>query len=547
MPSGLGLRERFEKAVARNRTVLISLYFGWFLIPLFFASLTRGFGWWDYFTGDMVLHYGHPITWGNLVQNYLRPLFAGAYVVRPTWSLMYDLQTLLFGGEFWLWYCVKWAGEVAAIALAVGILKRMGCGWASRAAVIAMLAFHHASFTLMLHDPDGWLALGMLAQVWMLLEAEGNLARLSGWSYGVFLALMLATLGLKETGFAFNGALAGFLLLWNPRAWRRVVPMAALLVFWTWRLASALDRTSGFSFGEWMNRFLDQTNRLVPRSPLHVLDAFAIGLLVVSAALAWRWRKEFRGRLIGFCWAASLGILLFTTVPQLVAMRYGIPVVYLLSIPAGLAVESLGRRREAAAAVIVVLYPLFTAGSLYTQELAYQQQFSEFTMSLNEMEAKARLGHELAITGYSGDISGEVRQTVWRFFKHYGYKWYGYDRSREVRVIQEKGVPPGRFALLSFVKPIVLLQERSGDLRNRLERVQAFGPGDMGTLGRLTGRYMALDRLLQRRGKGYWYDYGAALPSTDPQLYVYTFREEGAAPGHWTTEYIPCGRLPGAF
>ncbi|MCC6365265.1 MAG: hypothetical protein IT165_17255 [Bryobacterales bacterium] len=525
---------------------MISLYFGWFLIPLFFASLTRGFGWWDYFTADMVFHYGRPVTWGNLVGNYLQPLFWGSYVVRPTWSLMYDLQTLLFGGEFWLWYCLKWAGEAAAIALAAGILKRLGCGWTSRAAVVALLAFHHASFTLMLHDPDGWLALGMLAQVWMLLEVEGNLALFSRASYGLFLALMPATLGLKESGFAFNGALAGFLLLWNPRAWRRVVPMAALLVFWTWRLATALNRTSGFSFGEWMGRFGDQVNMLAPRSPLHVLDGFAILLLVGCAVLAWRWRREFRGRLMAFSLVTSLGMLLFTTVPNLVALRYGIPVVYLLSIPAGLAVESLGRRRELAAA-IVVFYPLFTAGSLYMQELAYQVQFSEFVTSLNAMEAKARLGHELAITGYSGDISGEVRETVTRFFKHYGYKWYRYDGPRDVRVIAERGLPEGRFALLSFLKPILLLQEQTGRLRNRLERVQAFAPGDMGTLQRLTESYQTLDRLTMRRGKEYWYDYGGALPSTEPLLYVYTFREEGAAPGHWTTEYVPCGRLPGAF
>ncbi|MCZ2146288.1 MAG: hypothetical protein LC126_00765 [Bryobacterales bacterium] len=547
MPSGSGLRQRFTQAVVRNRNIWISLYFGWFLIPLFFASLTRGFGWWDYFTGDMTFHYGQPTTWGNLVGNYVQALFSGVYVVRPTWSLMNDLQTLVFGGEFWLWYCLKWAGEAAAIGLAVGILKKLGCGWTSRAAVVALLAFHHASFTLMLHDPDGWLALGMLAQVWMVLEVEGDVAKFRGAPYGVFVALMAATLGLKETGFAFNGALAGFLLLWNPRAWRRVVPMAGLLVFWTWRLAGALDRTSGFSFGEWMERFGRQVNYLAPRSPLHVLDGAAILLPAGCAALAWRWRGEFRGRLMVFSLVSAAGMLLFTTVPNLVALRYGIPVVYLLSIPAGLAVEALGRRRELAAAGMVVFYPLFTAGSLYAQELAYQVQFSEFVTSLNAMEAKARLGHELAITGYSGDITGEVRKTVTRFFKHYGYKWYGYEGPRDVRVVAERGVPRGRFALLSFQKPIMLLQEQTGRLRNRLERVQAFAPGDMGTLERLTETYKRLDGLMMRRGKEYWYDYGAALPSTEPQLYVYTFREEGAAPGHWTTEYVPCGRLPGAF
>lgn len=526
---------------------MLALYFGWFLAPLFLASMARGFGWWDYFTLDLTLHYGRPVTWGNLLANYLQGLFSGGYVVRPTWALLSDLQTLLFGGEFWQWYVLKWAGEAAAIALAAGILKRLGCGWASRAAVVALLAFHHASFTLMLHDPDGWLALGMLLQVRMVLEVEGDAAKFGRASYILFLALMPATLGLKETGFAFNGALAGFLLLWNPKAWRRLIPMAGLLVFWTWRLGSALDRTAGFSLGEWMGRFGRQVNLLVPRSPLHVLDGAAILLVAGWVILAWRWRGEFRGRLMVFSLVTSLGMLLFTTVPNLVALRYGIPVVYLLSIPAGLAVEALGRRREWVAGAIVVLYPLFTAGSLYAQELAYQKEFSEFVTSLNAMEAKAKLDHELAITGYSGDISGEVRTTVTRFFKYYGYKWYGYGGPRDVRVIAERGLPQRRFALLSFLKPILLLQERTGRLRNRLERVEAFAPGDMGSLGRLAESYKGLDRLLMRRGEQYWYDYGGAMPSTEPLLYVYTFREEGGVPGHWTTEYIPCGRLPGAF
>ncbi|MBL8173227.1 MAG: hypothetical protein JNK48_01070, partial [Bryobacterales bacterium] len=133
-----------------RRTLLTTLYFAGFLLPALLASIVRPFALWDYLTSADLLHFGRPIAWSALLSNLWHHLLVNTYIVRPTVSLLYDLQTLLFGGEFWLWYVVKWAAFVACVLAVTTLLERLGCGWWARAAVASLLLFHPARFTLML-------------------------------------------------------------------------------------------------------------------------------------------------------------------------------------------------------------------------------------------------------------------------------------------------------------------------------------------------------------------------------------------------------------
>ena len=152
----------------RRRNAVVAAYFGWFIVPLVLASLYRPFAFWDYFTSGDLFHYGRAVEWGTLVSNAVHQFLTGTFVVRPTISFLYDLQALVFGGEFWLWYAVKWTAFFTAVWVLVKLLERMGCEWEARAAVAALLLFHPARFTLMLHAPDGWLALGICGQLLLL-------------------------------------------------------------------------------------------------------------------------------------------------------------------------------------------------------------------------------------------------------------------------------------------------------------------------------------------------------------------------------------------
>jgi len=529
---------RATSVLIRYRTPLAILYFAIFVTPLVLASLTRPFGFWDYLTVTDTFHYGIPVRWSNLFSNYWLHLSTGNYILRPTTAFLYDLQVLLFGGKFWIWYTVKWSAFFAAIALAVYIVRRLGCGWAAQISVVSLLLFHHARFTLMLHAPDGWVALGVIAQLALLAPAEGDIAKLGMWRYAALLFLSLFTVGAKETGYLIQVALLAFVIWNNARAIRYFIPLVALVGAWTVRLAGLRHRAAEqFSVGAWVKRFFDQMEMLVPGSPDRLLDIFAFAIAVFACALAWRWRREYRGRLIAFALITTLGVLAFTTMPPLSGLRYGIPAIFILSVPFGLAVESLGNLRQWVTGLMIGLFPILTAGQIYTQELAYDQQFYACAQMLNILDRETSKGATLTMTQFPGDLGGEFANTVKYYFGSVGAEWYGVT-PRTMHQVNAQGWPETRFVMLSMWRPEAILKDAPKPLAaERLERVIAVMPGKH-SLSPLQERFSKLDELLRVRTP-HLYDYGAPTLNGGPVLYIYLGRAKTqTGDGKWIMEEI---------
>lgn len=546
-PAKVSIVDSLLESSRRHRSVLVALYFAWFTIPLILASITRPIALWDYLTMANLFN-GSAITWANIVPNCVHHTLTNNYIIRPSVCLLFDLQTLLFGGEFWLWYCLKWIAKAVTICFAVISLHRLHCGWTARVAVASLLAFHHSSFTLMLHAPDGWTAFGMLAQIMLIIPVRGDIAKLRISRQLLLVLLMLFTIGAKEVGYVFEGCLLLFLLALHPRNWIRFLPALAILAFWTWRLAAASGRASGFVLEHWLYRFIGESTFLVPGSPIFVLHMLFVAGVVYSWIQAWRLRHEFRGQFIAFCWFCAVAMLVFTTIPnQQIALRYVLPSFYLMSIPFGIVIESLGAARRWVAMFLVFAYPLFTAGSIYRQELGYQYQFFAVNQALWLMDLEAREGAQLAMTGFPGDLGGEAKYTIERYFKEVGSMWYALEKPRQFWIVSEKGWPEKRFVLFSLFHPSQLQQLPSSVKRTRIEHVRALIPGDHGFLEHLTNVYLKIDKALLRRGI-YALDTGAPYPGRQAEFYLYTIRGSADPPVLTPPiENIPTGRLPGAF
>ena len=516
----------------------LGVYFAWFLVPLILASVARPFALWDYFTSTGLFHKGLPIEWGTLFSNSVHHLLTGQYVIRPTAVFLYDLQTLLFGGEFWLWYLLKWTAFGASVWLVSDLLKGFGCDWPVRAAAAALLLFHPARFTLMLHAPDGWLALGIVAQLWLLARFNFDVLRMNRWAHAAWFALALFTIGTKEVGWVFQAMLVLFALTRNRQGWKPLLPHVGLVAFWIWILSKGSARAAGFTAAAWWERFLEQTGLLFPVSTAHLLS-LVLGALIVASLLH-------RHPLALFTLATAAAMLAFVVIPPLVALRYVIAPFFLVVIAIALGLQSLPRGRTPIALLLIAAYPLLTAGSVYRQELAYQHQFFEISTALAEMDSKARGGYGLAITGLSGDFEGEAFHTIQRFFFQYGPKWYGLDAARAMVVVKDKGWPQQRFVMLSLFDPARI--EHQGKLNgNRIEAVYAMVPGDHGALGRLAGFYYRLDRCL-RRPDVYRYDSGGPEIRSTPHFYLYIVgNANDARNAGWKLLEMPAGRRPGGF
>ncbi len=542
----MAARDRWLLFVRRGRNRWVAAYFAWFLLPLVLDSLYRPFALWDYLTAADLFHFGLPIEWRRLAGNAFHHLLTGTFVVRPSTALLYDLQVLLFGGEFWIWYLVKWAALGASAGLAVILMRRMGCGWEAQTAGLSLLLFHPARFTLMLHAPDGWLALGICAQLVLLWRYEFRVSEMTASTQVLWFALALFTIGTKEAGFVFQGLLTMFVLARGPSSWMRLLPHGALLGVWIWRLQAASSRAGGFVLGEWMGRVREQSAMLLPASTLHAFELMLLGLAGYSIVIAWKRRGEVFGQTMLFCWAAVVCMVAFVTVPKLVALRYAVPMVYLAVIPMGVAVQQMGRYRGLVAAALVAAYPLVTAGHVYRQEVDYRDQTYQTAELVRRMETKARAGCKLVVSGSAADIGGEFLGSLDFYFGERGLEWYGLREARVLHRAREKGWPAECFAMASYFGPELMDRESGLDLR-RVERLEVLHSGDMGALGRMTDWYLRFDRMVRRPGS-YTIDLGAPEPTMQPRFYLYTAGPAGTVrEGGWIHEPVAVGRRAGAF
>jgi len=523
--------------------IVVIVYFAALILPLVTASVARPFGWWDYLSTPDLFHYGSPTTAANLVPHYWLALTTHTYLVRPTSALLYDLQYLLFGGEFWIWYLAKWAVKFGAVYLAFLLLRRIGvCDLAGLAAAVFLL-FHPAELQLMLFAPDGWAALGMLAVLLLLLPAAGedrapfDVSALSRKRYAALLAVWVLTLGAKEVAFAFCGLLT-LAMTWTSRDWRRLAPFFAGLALWTWRLTAASGRVGSASVeGLWRN-VQAHVAWLFPWSPWHILDGLLVALLALAAVRARHW--DLRGRLTVFCLAAAAGMLIMTSLVPAPASRYVIPLAFLLAIPIGIALDEF-RWRSAAAWTLILIYPIATASDIYSQELAYQQQFYGYAGILHLLDAKVKDGYKAVTSGDPDDFGLENQHSVCAFLTTYGPEWYGRKPAACVEAAKS-GWPREKFVLLTRFFPSEVNAGRlSGLDLTRLEWGATVERGGYGILGRMAGSFRRLDAALDNEHAPRW-DSGASSLSDEPEYSVYTFRAADDPP---PPAYLTAGTIRG--
>lgn len=511
------------------------------LAPLVLASLTLPFGWTDHFAAIGMYMTDGCCSLGFLLPNLIWHLFYSDFVVRPTATLFYSLQFLLFGGEFWLWFLVKWMVKFAAIGLAASILRTLRVSLAVRWCVAALLLFHPISTEFNLFSLDLLSSAGCLLLLFVLIgqDRESNsafdIAALSPGRYRLFLAVFLLTLGIKEISFAYCGVLTLALALWSARSRRtilRLTPCFLSLAFMATRLLANSSRAGALTARIFSSNLSRHLLFLTPQSPYHLFTVALVGLLVLAVLgfSPWgrlRWADP-RARRVGlFSMAAAVAMLAFTSVitrPYFGAStRYVVPSLFLLSLPIGLASARLPRPSIWGNAAFLLLYPLLQFDDLCVQGLAWQQRLFEQADMITLLQDKAAQGYTLAIAGDS-EFYGEVGENVRMFFGTYGAQFYG---QRPVRLHNFPAEQLAeRFAVLSIYDPGLFRSKFAPhyDL-HRLERAQAFTPGDYGLLENLHRKFYQLNGLIRNLHFPRYDPVGAPqFHQNTPSYYLYTFR-----------------------
>ena len=477
----------------------------------------------------------------ELLPNYLHALLRSTYLVRPTQVLINNIQYVLFGPEPGAMYAVKWALKFASALLIVVVLKRLNVDELSRYAAAVLVLFHPACLDPLLWSADGQAAFLMLATIALSLKyaPDGGIMRieqLTRSQYAALFAVWFLLLGVKEICFVMCGCLA---LLWqlsslrSARAWLRLSPFFAALVFWAYRLAAARSGSAySLSISDVAERLAGNLRLICPPSPYELLGGACLLLMLLALVPIWRQgSSRVRWSLLLFA-AAAIGGLLFISIPAVSpSARYNLTVIYLLAMIVGVGMAQLPRMAWPVKPLFVLVVPALMAGDLYSQTLAFVQDTYEFNEVLNLLERRAGEGYHIACSGQFFESEGlcgrEAQDTVMYYFGKYGPRFYGLPTARQVYFLQDGQKPPAHYQLLTTYSPASLEKGAIpgldvGQIRNATQVVRER----QGLLARMTNRYLAFAHLL---GNDHWpvYDCGTFVLSGTPRYFVYTVEEHG--------------------
>jgi hypothetical protein len=505
------------------------------------ATLALPFGWGDYLStimraapnerefGLRIIGLYTPAgyeTPGQILRSYYYHAVHSPDAMRPSQTLLVSAQALLFGGEFWLWYLVKWAAEFAAVGLLWRILRRRGTPELAAWVVIAGAVFHPCSFHTLLFAADGWIALGALASIALLLDSEFSIASLSARRYATFLAVWFLTLGIKDSAIAFCLVLAVVLqaLEWRRRtSWMRLAPCYAALAWWMYRLPIvARTRLEGHAAADYWSNAVQLIRFLAPESPFQILGPLLAAAMLWGAWRVWQ-RQDATERVL---WLVCLGggaAMLMVSARFQAAQRYDVPVVFLFAVPLGLTLGELPRRffRPVLAAGLVML-PLANAGSLYAQTRLFQESFMEFSGILDEVEQKTAMGYTLTLSGLPDDIAAESQAIVAVFFRDFASRFYGTPVVPKVHTIRLDGIPKEPFVLMTAFTPEQLEAGAIAGLKpGDAESVEYVRRRHDGAIEKLTRFYREVNRWM---GNGALpvFDYGVSPMDDHPRWFVVT-------------------------
>lgn len=174
------------------------------LAQIVWRTLNFGYFFWDYFTSaDMFMakidYRNIAVLFENWWQAFWFPGLAGGRN-SSTYVLHLNSYFLLFGGNFWMFYVVKWLFFFASIWVVERILKRIDVSGYSRLAAVVFLLFHTSHPVLMLFSWDIYAGFYFLLTVWIATYSDTTLLELSRSRYLALCVAAFLLSGAKETG-----------------------------------------------------------------------------------------------------------------------------------------------------------------------------------------------------------------------------------------------------------------------------------------------------------------------------------------------------------
>ena len=407
-------------------------------IPLIVATISRPLAYWDYIS---VFTNFTPVApqdeWQTLWPNLKFQFADGGSRFFPSYTALFQFLMVLFDGEYWAAYLVKWCMKVAAACLAAGLVRRAGGSREGALVGAAFLFFHPAPFELTLYMSDGLTGMLMLLVCYCALgnrpggQYMGDLAELPPLRYAGAFGAWLLLLGMKESAVALG---AVFLLFWLVQARRAkslvmLAPFALTLAYVLYRIKTMAAGGIALSMAKVRQKFWAYIDFVDPVSVgtgpgKLLLVALFVTVLFAILHKSSRSARSPQWLFVGLGGAYFAFLLIPVTYPPWETPRYVGPIVAALSVLVGLGVSRSLGRRPAVVAALAFSFPALTAGNIYTQHLAMNKQLDEFAVVLNRLIDWQAQGYT-ALRMPDGYPATEPDITILRFLEFAGRRWYG--------------------------------------------------------------------------------------------------------------------------
>lgn len=495
----------------------------------FFLSLALPFAYWDWLLTPYYQLRGQAHLWSQLPANILFAFLYDPIQFRPVTAILTNLQYLILGGEFWIWYIIKWIVFAASIYLIFTLVRIFTRSkWAAFVAGI-YFALHPMPFVLDVISQDAYVVLFAAASLcWIgsrtsLPDFRTLLTTTTNRDFSVFLGLAAAAVFSKEIGISYLAALLAFFVVTgdidaNARPLSRYGFLVALMGFALFRITHVhhptahIDQLISGNVTAFLSGLVEPGQRtcgfLLPTSPKSLL-LYAAGSIILCGGVVALTRRRDLMPLLTFAVIGLLGSVFIIASAYPCPKYMPVPVMFFAILLGGTtaALESLfTRSAHVLATGFAILMVLSSPAKIYSQWQGMMQSLYEMSDIINFMERKAQEGYALRGTG--GGIIGSPSEMPWEkiatfqeFFRVSSARWYGYGAPIPFSTLQESGTPPDRrFVLLTSLSPA---QIDSGALASvgvpnlsGLSGVFVFERDRYGTFEAVTGLLKKMDRTL---------------------------------------------------
>ena len=517
-----------NKKISSLRINQESLY--WLLLKIFYLlpvllSISMPFASWDYLNVTNYQLQGNAFNFAGVITNFAHSLFLDRVQFRPISAALGNIQYVMFGGEFWIWYVIRWISFWVMLKNFYIVLTHLKFSKAIALSSISIVALTATPLVLDLFNQDFFVIFFASFYLRFLMK---NVEPLSNSitpnathvkKEVIFLSLWIATLFSKEIGIIVAVWLLFFRHIVIPpskRDYYSYYPMYLLFItFTSFRLLQIKHPSisgsliSASTLNATIRNIQGIFGYLAPYSIANLCLILLISIMLLGMINNVR-RREWKSTRFKLYIVSVVGLfscaVFFSRNVALCPRYMAVPLMFSIFIIAS-SVDSVKVTQKISSDKIALTFLIFLAilspPKIYSGWFGMQQSLFNVNNDVNYIYSAMASGKEVR---WSGNMPVELSETTMNnFLNKFGQHSYGVkETSGKYRAFDLGDVPDSSFIVWT-TEPLAEFTSRisesstiddSRSLKSRLSAVHISTVDNFGFFQNATRKLKRLDQLI---------------------------------------------------